>query len=233
LPTIDDIIRKNAVTGRGLDAAGKPRPLTAREFFDVSVELGLNQHNPEYRQLFETLAFWMRLNLPGVRSTLEIGAGPGYLIHCLAQLGIDSQGIDGNPFSREYFAQCHPQSAQRYAIDAEFSGDYGPRDAVLAIEVFEHIPDPYLHTIMEKLRHKVCPKFVVFSSTPYPDPHEGWDLQWGHINLKSGAQWDAFFAQWGYLRAAIRPPVTEWAALYVDRNVVASMQNPQRGGDGH
>lgn len=232
MASIDDLVRLNRVTGRGLDEAGKPRPFTAREFFDISVELGLNQDNPAYRQLFESLARWMRRTLPGVRSTLEIGAGPGYLVHCLAQLGIDSVGIDGNPFSRDYFVRRHPTSAHRYAVDAEFTGDYGPRDAVLAIEVFEHILDPALYAIVEKLHRVVRPKFIVFSSTPYTDPHEGWDLQWGHVNLKSEAQWDALFARCGYSRAGIRPPVTEWAALYVDPRLVAPLHGEAPEGHG-
>lgn len=232
MASIDDILRLNRITGRGLDEAGKPRPFTAREFFDISVELGQTQDNPAYRQLFENLAHWLRRTLPGVRSTLEIGAGPGYLVHYLARLGIDSQGIDGNRFSRDYFAQRHPSSAHRYALDAEFTGDYGRRDAVLAIEVFEHIPDPAIHSIMENLRHKVCPKFIVFSSTPHADPREGWDLQWGHVNLKSEAEWDALFARCGYSRTGTRPPVTEWAALYVDRQLIAPRQREAPKGDG-
>ena len=219
--TVDEVVQLNRRCGRGLDASGKPRPFTAQEFFDVSALLGNNQDNPEYRGLFEHLARWLVATLPQVRSTVEFGAGPGYLIECLTALGIDATGIDGNDLSAEYFRKRRPDLAQRYLIDPEFAGNYAQADVLLAIEVFEHILDPALSEIMEKVRRAIKPRFIVFSSTPYADHNEGWDIQWGHINIKQQAEWDGLFARYQYLRVNIRPPVTAWAALYVDANAFA------------
>ena len=211
---LEEVMAKNRQTGRGYAAEGKERSLTAQEFLDISIELGATQLNPDYRALHEAFAAWMvrRLN---IRTSLELGSGPGYLLYCLNRLGVDARGLDGNPHSRDFFTKHHPEYADRYRIDPLFEQAYAPVDAFLSIEVFEHIEDAGLHAIMTKVRDQVRPRFIVFSSTPHADPNPGWDLQWGHINLKQPAQWHAFFARFGYEPVpGIRPPVTEWATLY-------------------
>lgn len=217
--TLDELMDRNRELGRGYDALGQPRPLTAQEFFDVSCEMGCNQDDADYRRLFEHLARWIQRTLKP-RSTLEIGCGPGYLLDCLNQLGIDAIGVDGNGVSRAFFLGRHPMFADRYLIDPVFEGTYRPVDAVIAIECFEHIPDEGLHALMTRLRDELKPKFVVFSSTPHPSPFPEWDLQWGHINLKPPEDWDALFSRFGFIRSNVKPPVTEWATLYVAEPVV-------------
>ena len=54
--TLDELMDRNRELGRGYDALGQPRPLTAQEFFDVSCEMGCNQDDADYRRLFEHLA---------------------------------------------------------------------------------------------------------------------------------------------------------------------------------
>jgi SAM-dependent methyltransferase len=215
--TVNDIVKKNRVSGRGFTPDGVPRPFTNEEFFEISREMGSTQENPAYRALFEALAQWIRGTL-GVARVLEIGSGPGYLLNCLNDLGVDAQGVDGNPYSRAFFVCQHPRHARRYALDPTFSNTYQPVDALVSIEVFEHIPDDGLHNILKKVRDEMHPKYFVFSSTPYADPNEHWDLHWGHINIKQPAEWDRLFAEYGYNRTALRPPVTEWAALYALSN---------------
>ncbi len=73
-----------------------------------------------------------------------------------------------------------------------------------------------MHNILAKVRGEVMPRFIVFSSTPHADPNPGWDFQWGHINIKPPEEWHALFRQYGCELADVRPPVTEWASLYVD-----------------
>jgi hypothetical protein len=58
--------------------------------------MGLNQSNPEYRALFDNLADWVKRRLP-IRTGIEIGSGPGYLLYSLNRRGIDCTGVDGNP----------------------------------------------------------------------------------------------------------------------------------------
>jgi len=104
----------------------------------------------------------------------------------------------------------------RYFLDPSLAGRYGKKDVLFAIECFEHIPDADLQDLMPKIRTHVEPRSIVFSSTPHRSDVPGWDVQWGHINLKAESEWHAFFAGFGYVPASLRPPVTSWATLYVD-----------------
>ena len=213
--SIAEILAINRQIGRGYDHLGEPRPLTDKEFFEVSLELELNQHNENYRKLHENLAIWIRDTL-GISSALEIGSGPGYLLYCLNRLGIQSVGVDGNAYSKTFFDQLHPEFSDRFLIDRLFEKKYAQTDALISIEAFEHIPEEGLHRILSKVRTKIRPRFVVFSSTPYFDPNPGWDIQWGHINVKQPEEWHELFRKYGYALTPMRPPVTEWASLYVD-----------------
>ena len=211
--TIAEIVLENKKLGRGLDEHGNPRALTDKEFFDISCELGCNQSSGDYRRLHECLAIWIGNSL-GIRSALEIGAGPGYLLYCLNKIGINCIGVDGNEFSKSFFLQHHPEFADRYVLDKFFEQDYDHVDAIISIEVFEHIPDTGLHNILKKLRDRIRPHFIVFSSTPNADPNPGWDMQWGHVNIKQPEEWDELFRSYGYELSTATPPVTEWASLY-------------------
>ena len=216
--SLNEIAKINQILGRGYLPNGEARPLTDAEFFEISWEMGANQLNTQYRALFHQLAQWIFRELTP-KTALEIGCGPGYLLHCLNQLGIQTIGVDGNPFSRELFTQEHPQYAQHYLLDKAFENDYAPIDVLISIECFEHIPDAGLHASLEKIAAKLKPQFIVFSSTPYADPNPDWDIQWGHINLKSEAQWIALFSQFGYeVVPNVTPPITPWALLFQNRS---------------
>lgn len=208
-------VRREAINCVTNQVTGEVRALTDLEFFEISRKLGFNQHHPGYRSLFESLANWIKGEL-NVKSALELGCGPGYLISCLNYLGIDTIGVDGNRYSQKFFQEAHPSYAQHYFLDKFFQYHYSPAQAFIAIEVFEHIPDEGLHKIMARVREEIRPEFVVFSSTPYPDAIPAWDIAWGHCNIKSPNQWHDFFRQFGYELSPIRPPITEWASLYVD-----------------
>lgn len=213
-PTISEVTQELKSLGCGYDAASNIRPFTHREFYEISVKLGLNQDNPEYRRLFEHLTDWIKRTL-NPRTAFEIGSGPGYLLNCLNEAGIDTRGIDGNPYSRDYFIEKHGKYAEKYVIDPVFSNQYPEIDLLISIEVFEHIEDPGLESVFRKIKEQLRPKFVVFSSTPFADPNPGWDIQWGHINLKPTEKWDELFAQNGYSKAHWIPPATQWSRLYV------------------
>ena len=221
--TLNEILEKNRQTGRGFDQHGTPRALTAKEFFEISNEAGWNQLNPAYRHAIERLAFWVNAQL-GIQSSLEIGAGPGYLMHCLNRLGFRATGIDGNIHSRNLFRTLHPEHAHRYVLDPLFKRRHGRVDAVFSIEVFEHINDDALASIMTKIRDVNTPRYIVFSSTPHAAPEPDWDCQWGHVNLKQPAEWDEFFSHYGFERLPrLKPPITEWACTYVNTR----LKNPE------
>ena len=216
--SIEQVIEKNNILGRGRDSTGAVRPFTPEEFLEISHELGATQLYPPYRALHEHLAKWISNELK-VKSTLEIGSGPGYLLNCLLELGVNAEGLDGSEVSRQFFLSQHPKHFRHYGIDPVFSKNYSQKDAVLSIEVFEHIPDDGLLKIMKKIRDEIKPKYVVFSSTPNVDPNPNWDIQWGHINIKQPEEWRALFKEFGFeVDDTKKPPVTEWADLYKNTN---------------
>ena len=217
--SIEEIIVENKISGRGYDEFGRIRSFTEKEFFDVSCLMGLNQGNPEYRQLFEYLTDWVMSHLR-IRTAIEIGAGPGYFLYCLNKRGIDCTGIDGNPHSKELFDSLHPEFSSRYVLDKLFENTYAPVDALFSIETFEHIPDEGISNIMRKVTSELKPKIILFSSTPHADPNPGWDEQWEHINIKSSSEWHELFSSYGYHLHQAKPPVTEWASLYVHSSII-------------
>ena len=211
--SIQQLLADNQRIGRGYDSQGLIRALSEREFFEVSEEMGCNQNNRKYRKLFENLATYI-IKLPDIRSVLEMGCGPGYLLYCLNKMGIDTAGVDGNGYSKNFFDRKHPKFAHKYHLDPLFVEKYERADLFIAIECFEHIPDVGLNRIMDKVRCEIQPEFILFSSTPHPDPDPNWDIQWGHINIKQPMAWRDFFLSHGYELTKEVPPITLWASLY-------------------
>ena len=210
-----ECIKRELIKRVTSQSTGDIRSLSDYEFFEVCSQMGWNQHNAGYRALIETLANWIKGEL-GVGSAMELGSGPGYLISCLNYLGINTIGIDGNRYSQKFFQEAHPAYAHQYCLDKFFEYRYSPAQAFIAIEVFEHIPDEGLIKILNKVREEIRPEFIVFSSTPYADIEPAWDVAWGHCNIKQPDQWVDFFKNFGYELSPLRPPITEWASLYVD-----------------
>lgn len=210
-----ECIKRELIKRVTSQSTGDIRSLSDYEFFEVCSQMGWNQHNAGYRALIETLANWIKGEL-SVGSAMELGSGPGYLISCLNYLGINTIGIDGNRYSQNFFQEAHPAYAHQYCLDKFFEYRYSPAQAFIAIEVFEHIPDEGLMKILNKVREEIRPEFIVFSSTPYADIEPAWDVAWGHCNIKQPDQWVDFFKNFGYELSPLRPPITEWASLYVD-----------------
>jgi hypothetical protein len=132
-------------------------------------------------------------------------------------MGIDAYGFDGNRHFWGEFQLRHHDIRQRYVLDPLFTSRVQKSDVFISIEVFEHIPDDALHNIMMRVRYEAQPNFIVFSSTPFASELPGWDVQWGHINLKQPDEWSEFFSRYGYQLHDLKPPVTQWAQLYLKR----------------
>ena len=88
-PSIAELQALNRLLGRGYDAEGRPRAFTDREFFEISWIMGWHPRNPAYRQLFANLADWIVAEI-APRRLLEIGSGPGHLLHCLLERGVEA-----------------------------------------------------------------------------------------------------------------------------------------------
>lgn len=210
LKAISQFCKEN---GWGYSADGQPQAFTEDQFKKVAELCGWVESNPAYRALFNSLARWICARLKPRRS-LELGCGPGYLVHCLADMGVEAVGFDGNKSFWQEFQLLHYGKRHRYILDPYFEAPVEQADVFISIEVFEHIPDDSLDRIMSRIRDEILPQFIVFSSTPYKSEDPNWDLQWGHINLKQPDEWARFFAEYGFKLQTTKPPVTEWAQLY-------------------
>jgi 2-polyprenyl-3-methyl-5-hydroxy-6-metoxy-1,4-benzoquinol methylase len=211
---IHDVCLVNKITGRGLDSNFNYRAFTDEEFFMISHELNHNQLYPSFRALFENFALWIKENF-NPKSVLDHGCGPGYLIHLLNEIDIYAIGVDGNPYSKKLFDELHLKYNANYILDKFFDAKYDTFEIFTSVECFEHIPDNGINKIMTRVSQEIKPNHIIFSSTPYADPNPGWDIQWGHINMKQPNEWHALFLKYGYqLIEGVTPPLTPWASVY-------------------
>lgn len=191
-----------------------PRPLTPREFFLVSSLGGHNQINPDYVNLMRQFARWIKDSFDPL-TTVEIGCGPGELLASILDLGVTATGCDVNVFSKALFDRIYPNyKSQYYIAPLPPASLHYDLDVAISIEVLEHLNDTQLEVFFEHLMIKLRPKFFIFSSTPHwSEKH--WDLQWGHINVKSEREWDLLFFGAGYTPIqGMKVPITEWARVY-------------------
>ena len=110
--------------GWGYSAEGIPQAFTEDQFKKVAELLGNVESNPAYRALFTSLARWICGRLKPRRS-LEFGCGPGYLIYCLADMGVEAVGIDGNRSFWKDFQLLHYDIRHRYILDLNRPGIAG------------------------------------------------------------------------------------------------------------
>ena len=102
------------------------------------------------------------------RRVLDYGCGPGYMIEKLLKCGFEAAGLDSSVESRQ-------------VVDSRFNGQDGflgafdwdelvkselRFDAVTVIEVIEHLYDPWLDELLERLRAVVRPSGVLIITTP-------------------------------------------------------------------
>jgi len=93
--------------------------------------------------------FWRRLRLAEryvlqsrAQRVLDFGCGSGVMVHCLASAGLEVVGVDVNlaPLRAVCRSIKFPQSAS-FATPEELDGQCDRFDAILALDVLEHIAD--------------------------------------------------------------------------------------------
>lgn len=189
-----------------------PEPFTDQEFFDYNKASGWTNENPEWLKGQEKFADYLTDTL-GAASVLDIGCGPGGLVEVLAKRGNVAIGIDSNPLNQEFFVKRNPDHEARFILEQAqnvIPGNFF--DVVVAVEVFEHIPDDVNSQILQNIRDK-C-KFFLHTSTPYHSTPQ-FDRQWGHINVKPTEHWIKFIEAHGFKLVQKVDYPAEWGLLFL------------------
>jgi hypothetical protein len=184
--------------------------VTDRWFYDEERRRQIDSGN--WPNLVETHGAGVKfLKSIGVRSVLEIGSGLGPFLRSALDAGVDAAGMGCSPFERDYaITQGIPPERYELATIGEYQ--MAPVDAVYCVEVFEHVQDTELDRLLVQLADN-CQWFY-FSSTPDRDDD---DTRWGHINIKSKAEWIELFAQHGLRYVRDEGGVVPWGMLFRGR----------------
>lgn len=191
------------------------------EFFDY-IELGSRRSAEVITQ--------MLLDYLPIRSVLDVGCGCGTWLDVWQQRGVDDVfGIDGDYIEAGQL-KIDPQRfkphnlAEPIHLDRQF-------DLVQSLEVAEHIPAQFAHTLVKNLiAHS---DMVLFSAAP---PGQGGEF---HVNEQDYTHWRNAFAQYGYqLVDIVRPhlvgqtQVEPWyrynTLLFVRSTAIANLPAPLR-----
>ena len=183
-------------------------------FFDKSVELGFT--TTDYESLVDLHTNGARvLQSLGCESVFEFGSGLGFFLSACQRVGLYKHvGYDINQYERE-FAISKGIDPGRYLLGGKLK-THGSYDAIYSTEVFEHMTDEEIEDVMPVLSY-ACNKYFYFTSTPHASADPGWDIEWGHINLKQKDDWVAVFARHGFDLLREATEVTPWGLLFVKR----------------
>ncbi len=183
-------------------------------FYDKSVKLGFT--TTDYETLVNLHMNGARLlQSLGCESVFEFGSGLGFFLSACQRVGLNNYvGCDINPYERD-FAISKGIEPDRYLF-TERVGLLGRFDAIYSTEVFEHMTDIEIDKVMPALYYG-CKKYFYFTSTPHASPDPAFDIEWGHINLKTKEQWIALFAKFGFEFLRDATEVTSWGLLFVKR----------------
>jgi 2-polyprenyl-3-methyl-5-hydroxy-6-metoxy-1,4-benzoquinol methylase len=177
--------------------------LTERQFYQAEVDAGYTTWD------FVPLVLLHKkgvdaLKALGCETAFEIGSGLGFFLIAANMSDLKATGYDPNKYARN-FATTHGAYEAQYKRHEP--GEFPETDAVYCVEVMEHIPDAELHRMLNKFRSR----FFYFTSTPHPAEN---DLEWGHINLKTPMQWQAFFSEHGYSLLRYDQAVCPWGMIF-------------------
>tara|TARA_R110000868_G_scaffold157936_1_gene385465 strand:- start:125 stop:709 length:585 start_codon:yes stop_codon:yes gene_type:complete len=180
-------------------------------FFDKSVELGFTTR--DYESLVNLHTNGVRtLQIMGCKSVFEFGSGLGFFLSACQRVGLYKHvGYDINPYER-YFAISKGIDPNRYLI-GKFK-THGSYDAIYSTEVFEHMTDADLKKVMPIL-YNACKKYFYFTSTPFTSTIPGWDIEWGHINIKQKDEWIALFKKHGFDFMQDATDVCSWGMIFI------------------
>lgn len=118
-------------------------------------------HDCMYTDIAETF----RERFARVRSVLDVGAGTGEFVHFLRGAGFEAEGIEPAREPAEAARQrglpIHTANLAQWAGSAERIGSY---DAIVMLNVLEHVPDP--HSVILSCRELLKPGGVLVVRVP-------------------------------------------------------------------
>ncbi len=134
-------------------------------FWDYESQFSDNYFSYEHgRPIVEEIKPYLK----GASRVLDYGCGPGYLVENFLESGFKTAGMDSSVESRQ-------RVAERFSGEANFLGAFSDEelaasdlrfDAVTVIEVIEHLYDPWLDDLLERLKLVLGPGGVLIFTTP-------------------------------------------------------------------
>lgn len=174
----------------------KGMKISEADFLKAELDMGIGFHNPYFVKLAESVAEIVR---PLGSSILDYGAGTGVYADAYYRAGMQT-------YVYEIF-EPHRNYIKEYAPHLQIVDQPIQTDILSWIEVAEHMTDLEIDNLFKLIK----PKYILFSSTP---EHTDWDAEWGHINVKSGEDWDMVMGIYGYIVERNLSLPTPWAKLY-------------------
>ena len=171
--------------------------ITPEEFLAKELELGIHKDNPRF--LKRAIATANQVAHLKDLSVIDYGAGTGVYAHALQLQGFEVKACDIWKVHRDYMKENYP--------DLKVIARPIQSDLMYFIEVAEHMTDEEIETAIEK----ISPEYILFSSTS--NRTDG-DEDWGHINIKSQAEWVDYWYRLGYALYENFSKPTKWTKLF-------------------
>ena len=131
--------------------------------YDLETRRRIEERNPSLiRAVFQPLR------------VLDVGCGPGFLMQLLGELGIEAQGIDFSPASRE-LAPGEVRERIRIGDVTEAQVPERSFDLVICREVLEHLTVLQVRRAVEQLC-RASSRFVYVTTRFHPDPADLLDV---------------------------------------------------------
>jgi len=144
------------------------------QYFASDWRAGDNRYDLESRRRIEARNPALIKEVFAPRRVLDVGCGPGFLMFFLHELGIEADGIDFSPSSRELAPEAVRDRIRIGAVDRleEPGTSY---DLVICREVFEHLTVLQIRrTVAEICR--ASSRFVYATTRFHPEPSGLLDL---------------------------------------------------------
>jgi SAM-dependent methyltransferase len=110
--------------------------------------------------------------LPGTRTALEIGSGPGFMLEAFRNFGVEARGFEVNPYCVKFAQEGLGVDLQLGLFDESHGECY---DLIVANQVFEHLEKP--RVLFELMRDHLQPDGAIAISVPFVE-RNSWRFLW-------------------------------------------------------